>query len=90
MSYEFRWNDWNVGHLAEHGVSPSEAEYVVASASRPYPRKIGNGKFLIRGRTQAAVLLQVILVFDPAPMIYIIHARPLSETEKWRFRRELR
>ena len=90
MTYEFRWNEWNIEHLAEHGVSPVEAEELVCSAIRPYPRKIGDGKYIVRGRTQAGVYLQVILVFDPAPVIYVIHARPLSETEKWRFRREPR
>jgi hypothetical protein len=25
----FRWNTWNIEHLAEHGVSADEAEYVV-------------------------------------------------------------
>ena len=26
---EFRCIDWNVGHVAEHGVTPAEVEYVV-------------------------------------------------------------
>jgi hypothetical protein len=25
---EFRWNDWNIEHIAGHGVSPDEAETV--------------------------------------------------------------
>lgn len=25
----FRWNDWNVAHIAKHGVTPAEAEAVV-------------------------------------------------------------
>ena len=33
----FRWNDWNIEHIAEHGVSPEEAEWVVDHARRPYP-----------------------------------------------------
>ena len=26
---EFRWNEWNVEHIAIHGVEPEEAEWVV-------------------------------------------------------------
>jgi len=26
---EFRWNEWNVEHIAEHGVTPDEAELVL-------------------------------------------------------------
>jgi hypothetical protein len=44
----FRWNEWNELKLEKHGVSIQEAEYVVQSASRPYPRRMGatNGRSL--------------------------------------------
>ena len=34
----FRWNEWNIDHIARHGVNPEEAEYVVSHAQRPYPQ----------------------------------------------------
>ena len=34
---EFRWNDWNIEHLAKHGVDLDEAELVVSQARSPYP-----------------------------------------------------
>jgi hypothetical protein len=46
---DFRWNDWNVEHIAEHGVSPEEAESVVRAARRLYPRKIHEDKWLAWG-----------------------------------------
>ena len=45
----FRWNDWNLGHIGEHGVSAEEAEEVIRGARQPYPEKMGRGKFRVRG-----------------------------------------
>jgi hypothetical protein len=53
--YEFRWNEWNVDHLAEHAMSPEDAEAIVNSAFRPYPRKIGGGKYMVRGQSPCGV-----------------------------------
>jgi uncharacterized DUF497 family protein len=86
----FRWNQWNVDHIAKHGVSPEEAEDIVENPRRPFPRYHGNGKYLTRGQTGAGRWLQVIYVFDPAHVIYVIHARPLKESEKRSVRRSRR
>jgi hypothetical protein len=32
---EFRWNEWNIDHIAKHGVDVVEAAYVVSHARRP-------------------------------------------------------
>ena len=84
---EFRWNDWNVEHIAEHGISPEDAELVIRGARRPYPRKIQEDKWLVWGRGRGGRLLQVIFVMDEDDAIYVIHARPLTEQEKRRHRR---
>ena len=60
----FRWNDWNIEHIALHGVSPPEAELVIQSACQPFPRKIHEDKWLVWGRGNGGRLLQVIFVFD--------------------------
>ena len=88
--YEFRWNAWNVEHIAEHGVSPAEAEHVVNGARAPYPRYEGEGKYSVRGQTWAGRYLQVIYIFDPEEVVYVIHARPLTDAEKRRLRRTRR
>jgi uncharacterized DUF497 family protein len=87
---EFRWNDWNLEHVATHGVSPQEAEGVIRQAVRPLPRKIEDDKWLTWGRGNGGRLLQVVYVVDPEESIYIIHARPLIEKEKRQFRRKKR
>jgi hypothetical protein len=58
----FIWNEWNVAHIATHGVLPQEAEEVLRGASPPWPRNQGDGKFLVWGQTAAGRHLQVIFV----------------------------
>ena len=87
MWYDFRWNDWNVDHIAEHGVDPVEAEFVVRHARRPWPEKIGDGKWRVSGSTVEGRLLQVIFIFSPDDVVFVVHARDLNEAEKRRFRR---
>ena len=75
----FRWNEWNLEHIAEHAV--------VRMAVRPYPRRIEDDKWLVRGQRPGGRFLQVIFVLDQDETVYVIHARPLADQEKRRFRR---
>lgn len=59
----YSWDGRNVGHIAEHGVSPPEARYVVEHARSPFPRHVGEGKWLVCGQTQAGRWLQVVYVY---------------------------
>jgi uncharacterized protein len=81
MIRKFRWNAWNIAHLAEHGVSPEEAEQVVRSAQPPYPRREATRKYRVRGQTSAGYFLQVIYLIELDRTIYVIHARPLNDNE---------
>lgn len=90
MRYDFRWNQWNVEHIDTHGVLPEEAEYVVGHATRPYPRDHANDTFIVRGETESGQWLQVIYIFDPPGVVYVIHARPLKDNEKRTARRSRR
>jgi len=83
----FRWNDWNRDHISEHGVSCDEAEAVVRRARAPFPQQIGDDKLLVMGRGQGDRYLQVIYVLDPDDAVFVIHARPLTDREKKRYRR---
>ena len=58
----FAWNFRNVTRLGKHGVSTEEARYIVEHASGRYPKKIGDRKFLVRGRTATHRALQVIFI----------------------------
>jgi uncharacterized DUF497 family protein len=84
---DFRWSDWNREHLAVHGVTPEEAEYIVDHAAPPYPEQIGDGKWRVRGQTATGRYLQIIFLFDPNGTVYIIHARGLNDREKRQLRR---
>ena len=84
---EFRWNDWNVEHLARHGVEPDEAEQVVAQARAPYPVGRSDDKYLVWGAGRADRLLQVVFVLDDDGTVFVIHSRPLTDLEKRRYRR---
>jgi uncharacterized DUF497 family protein len=84
----FRWNAWNIEHIGLHGVMPVEAEMAVAASQDR--RRIGVGKYKAVGRGNAGRWLQVIYIFDPPGVIYVIHARPLNDAEKRQARRRTR
>ncbi len=90
MAYEFRWNDWNVEHVGSHDVTPDEAEYAVEHARQPYPQRLGKGRFLVAGQTAGGKCVQVVYILDPPEMVFVIHARPLTDAEKRRLRRRRR
>jgi len=85
---DFRWTEWNVEHLARHGIDPEAAEEVVHGASRRYPRRINEDKWLVWGADDVGNLLQVVFVLGEDGSAYVIHARPLTEGERRRYRRQ--
>jgi uncharacterized DUF497 family protein len=87
---EFRWNGWNEEHLAKHGIAPEEAEDVVRGARSPFPLVQDDEKYLVWGPGSGGRLLQVVFAIDAGDSVFIIHARPLTEAEKRRYRRRLR
>ena len=84
---QFRWNEWNTEHVADHGVSPAEAESVVRQATAPFPLRREDDKWLVWGRGRGGRYLQVVYILDPDDTVYVIHARPLTPGEKKRLRR---
>jgi len=88
--YEFRWNAWNIEHIGRHDVTPDEAEYVLNNARLPYPQRLGKERFLVVGQAPDGRYLQVVYVFDPVDIVFVIHARLLTDAEKRRFRRRRR
>jgi uncharacterized DUF497 family protein len=81
---DFRWNEWNIDHIGEHGVAPEEAEQVVRRGKSLFR---GDGKYLVQGRGDGGRWLQVVYVLDEDGTLYVIHARPMTEREKRRRRR---
>jgi uncharacterized DUF497 family protein len=87
VSYEFRWIDWNIGKVEGHGLSIGDVEYVVNNARRPYPRPIGNEKWLVVGPLRSGRIIQAIYVIDADETLFVIHARLLTPKERRRRRR---
>ena len=85
---KFRWNDWNRDHIADHGVEPHEVEFVIRNACAPFPEERGDDKWRVWGQNAEGRFLQAVFVVDPDETIYVIHARPLTDKEKKRFRRK--
>jgi len=89
---EFVWKDKNADHIARHGILPHQAEYVVVHARRPYPQMVGDDRRLVVGRIADGQYVQVVYVPSRSVpgAVYIMHARPLTDDEKRRFRRRMR
>lgn len=85
-----RWNDWNIGKLDKHGVTPAEVEQVVNHPGRGFPRRIDKGKWLVWGPTSAGRLLQVIYLLETDHTLFVIHARELDTREKRQIRKRQR
>ena len=88
--FEFRWNDWNIDHIADHNVAPEEAEYVIRNVRQPWPEKIGSDKWRVWGTTPQGRYLQVIFIFSPADVVFVIHSQDLTEGDKKQYRRRRR
>lgn len=84
---EFRWIRWNNDKVQSHGVTPREAEQAVERARPPYPQHREDDRFLVWGPTVSGRLLQVVFLLDEDDAVFVIHARPLTENEKRRYRR---
>jgi uncharacterized DUF497 family protein len=84
---QFRWIEWNLDHISEHGVDREEAEIVIEGAKKPFPRRMEEEKFMVWGPGRGGRLLQVIFVREQGDTAFVIHARPLTEVEKRRYRR---
>ena len=87
---DFKWIDWNVDHIARHGVAPEEAEWVVNHARRPCPERAGEGKFAVRGQTQGGEYLFVLFAVEPDGRVFVITARASTDHEKRQLHRRRR
>jgi len=87
--YAFRWIEWNEEKVARHGVAPEEVEYVVNHARRPFPEEHGE-KLFAAGPTAAGRWIQVVFILDDDETAFVLHARPLNESERLRYRKRMR
>ncbi|MBK7779675.1 MAG: BrnT family toxin [Ardenticatenia bacterium] len=75
------WDDWNVGHIARHAVTPSEVEEACVGEVVAWPTY--KGRLLAIGRTTQGRDLAIVL--EPTEAVhayYVITARPASRRER--------
>jgi len=87
MFYDFRWNEWNIEKIQRHGLTIEDVEFVVNNARRPFPRPIGNEKWLVVGPTRSGRVIHAIYLAGVGGGLFVIHARPLTPNERRRQRR---
>ncbi len=89
---ELIWDNWNVEHIADHGVEPEEVEEVCISRRRLVLRiglsKRGLKRYQLFGPTDSGRLLTIILDRVQPGQFYVVTARDMAEREKKRYRRE--
>ena len=76
----FDWNEANISHIAEHGISPSEAEQVVLNNPLDLQFQLRNGEERIAqvGETDAGRILVVITTMRD-DLIRVVTAFPAKE-----------
>jgi hypothetical protein len=60
-----------------HGCTIAEIESLLRRGAHGFPRKIGDGKWIIEGRGDGGRMIRVIFVRDPDRTVFVIHAMPL-------------
>jgi len=87
--YDFDWDDANIDHIAQHGVTPTEAEDAIldprrmAAAARSTPTERRTG---IVGETEEGRLLFVAFTVRQE-MIRVITAYDANERQRRQYRR---
>ena len=77
----FDWDEWNVDHIARHGIEPHEAETACRSEGRVV-RRSREGRYLVYGRTGAGRHVLVVLRPFGQGRARIITARDMTERER--------
>ena len=83
----FRWVLWNLDNATKHGVSVVECERIIRAGKY---RGVGGGKFRAVGRGAGGRWLQVVFALTVEDEVFVVHARPLTDTEIRRERRRNR
>lgn len=81
------WDEWNVAHIARHGVSPEDVEQVCHAdhhVSETY-----DGRLRLIGLTAQGRMLTVILAPKDEGVYYPVTARSASKKERALYRAEL-
>ncbi|MFQ6101489.1 MAG: BrnT family toxin [Anaerolineae bacterium] len=88
---ELVWDEWNVEHIASHGVEPDEVDDVCFG--RPLVRRARTTRYGLRryhafGQTAAGRYLFIVLDCEAAGTFYVVSARDMSKRELQQYRRK--
>lgn len=79
------WDEWNLAHIAKHGVTPDEAEEVIAGQAMfqtSYKQRLA-----ATGPTSAGRMLTIVIGEAPHQPgdFYVFSARPASRAERTQY-----
>lgn len=74
------WDDWNVDHIARHGVTPEDVEEVCQGSY--LVRQTYGGRLMVIGPNAAGNLLSAILAPEGEGAYYVVTARPSAKKER--------
>jgi len=80
------WDDWNLEHIAEHGVTPEEVKEACYS-KQCWNRRGRKGRRYILGQTEDGRYLSIILASREGGAFYTITARDMDEKERRLYRK---
>jgi len=81
------WDEWNVAHIARHGVIPQEVEDVCQGTYISYESY--DQRFEVIGATHNERILTIILDPEPEPGIYyVVTAHPASKKDRKLYQQE--
>ena len=78
------WDDWNVVHIARHGVTPADVEAVCHDSNQLLAE--GHSGRLLIGLSATGQILAVILAPEGESTYYPVTARPADRRERQSYR----
>ncbi len=83
---KLEWDEWNVNHIAKHGVSRREVEEAVRDP-RAKMRKISKNRYALIGSAWGRIIT-VFLDFQGRTRYYVVTARDSTAKEKKIYKRK--
>ncbi len=78
------WNDWNIEHVARHGVNRDEVRAAVDDA--PFMTRGRDDTYQLVGQTDAGRYLFVVLASRGVRVYYVVSAREATRSEQRTYR----
>lgn len=79
------WDEDTVDHLAEHGVSPEEAQEVCRRS--PYVLRTRGGRYIVLGQTASGRYLTIVVAPRSGGYATLVTARGMTDAERRRYLR---